>query len=268
VVEPTSTTSANIPLLDIRANLDRRKICQDLISGVQHLHSLNIVHRDIKPHNVLIAKHTGGQYKALITDFGLCKKLPDGQVSFFNTTEEKGGTIGWRSPEVLLYTGQDTTLNLRLTNKLDVFSSGLVFYYLLTDGKHPFGDLFSRDRNIIENNPDLLELKESDMEAVDIIERMIESNVEKRLSSNMVSFHPFFWPPAKKLNFLLDLSDRLDVESKEASLMLARLEQLSMQVFGKEGWFSNTESTTQNLFKIFLEPSEIRRTTTRIFQKT
>ena len=58
------------------------------------------VHRDIKPHNVLISKRCGsGEVKAMISDFGLCKKLAYGKNS---VTCQTGaiGTDGWIAPEM------------------------------------------------------------------------------------------------------------------------------------------------------------------------
>lgn len=62
----------------LRQTLVERDIFKEIISGVRHLHTLQIVHRDIKPQNILISK----QNRVLVSDFGLCKKLEDGQSSF------------------------------------------------------------------------------------------------------------------------------------------------------------------------------------------
>lgn len=62
---------------------------------------LPIVHRDIKPHNVLISfPNQYGKVKAMISDFGLCKKLAAGRVSF-SRRSGVAGTEGWIAPEML-----------------------------------------------------------------------------------------------------------------------------------------------------------------------
>ena len=59
------------------------------------------VHRDIKPHNVLLSqKKSNGSIKALISDFGLCKKLTAGHHSFSRRSGTPG-TDGWIAPEML-----------------------------------------------------------------------------------------------------------------------------------------------------------------------
>lgn len=60
------------------------------------------MHRDIKPHNVLLSlPDNKGQIKALISDFGLCKKLAAGKHSF-SKASGIAGTEGWIAPEMLI----------------------------------------------------------------------------------------------------------------------------------------------------------------------
>jgi serine/threonine-protein kinase/endoribonuclease IRE1 len=73
-------------------------------AGLEHLHALHIVHRDIKPHNVLLSFPSTfsneTKVRAMISDFGLCKKLQTGKASF---SRKSGitGTEGWIAPEMI-----------------------------------------------------------------------------------------------------------------------------------------------------------------------
>uniref|UniRef100_A0A4W6FWY7 Serine/threonine-protein kinase/endoribonuclease IRE1 n=1 Tax=Lates calcarifer TaxID=8187 RepID=A0A4W6FWY7_LATCA len=203
------------------AKLNPITLLEQTMCGLSHLHSLNIVHRDLKPRNILLSGPSAlGQVRALISDFGLCKKIPDGRCSF-SLRSGIPGTEGWIAPEVL----RDTPGN-KPTAAVDVFSAGCVFYYVVSRGQHPFGDALRRQINILSGEYSLSHFMEDihdDVIAQDLIEQMISADAESRPSTACVLKHPFFWSPEKQLLFFQDVSDRIEKEPADSPIVV-RLE--------------------------------------------
>lgn len=189
----------------------KRALCQ-VTAGLRHLHALKIIHRDIKPHNILVSyAKRGGGHRMLISDFGLCKKLDLDQTSFLPTAHGAiaAGTVGWRAPEILRgevklddaatddsqsgssrgsvgtpRVGTPTGKPARLTKSVDIFALGCLYYYVLTNGGHPFGDRFEREANIMKNAKSLDGLQcfgEEGAEGVDLISGMLSPEAYVRL---------------------------------------------------------------------------------------
>ena len=93
-----------------------------LTSAVQHAHENNIIHRDIKPQNVLVKDD--GTVK--ITDFGIA--LAHDAVQLTQTNAVLGSAH---------YLAPETTRGETPTNQVDIYALGIVFYELLT-GSVPF----------------------------------------------------------------------------------------------------------------------------------
>ncbi|KAK4347286.1 hypothetical protein RND71_033625 [Anisodus tanguticus] len=107
---------------ECRPKLDwptRQKICGGIAKGLAFLHEespLKIVHRDIKPTNVLLDKDLNPK----ISDFGLAKLHEEEKT---HITTRVAGTIGYMAPEYALWG--------YLTHKADVYSFGVVVLELV-----------------------------------------------------------------------------------------------------------------------------------------
>ncbi|XP_069037129.1 serine/threonine-protein kinase/endoribonuclease IRE1 isoform X2 [Lepisosteus oculatus] len=204
-----------------QAGLDAVSVLEQTMCGLSHLHSLNIVHRDLKPRNILLSLPGAlGRVRAVISDFGLCKKLPAGRHSF-SLRSGIPGTEGWIAPEVLLDPPRDHP-----TSAVDIFSAGCVFYYVVSRGQHPFGDTLRRQANILAGDYSLDFLMEDihdDVIARDLIGQMIRAEPQSRPSTACVLKHPFFWSREKQLQFFQDVSDRIEKEPADSPIVV-RLE--------------------------------------------
>nr|KAF6455903.1 endoplasmic reticulum to nucleus signaling 1 [Rousettus aegyptiacus] len=157
-----------------------------------------------------------GRIKAMISDFGLCKKLAVGRHSFSRRSGVPG-TEGWIAPEML---SEDCKENPTCT--VDIFSAGCVFYYVVSEGSHPFGKSLQRQANILLGAYSLDCLhpeKHEDVIARELIEKMIAMDPQKRPSAKHVLKHPFFWSLEKQLQFFQDVSDRIEKESLDGPIV-------------------------------------------------
>nr|XP_033819656.1 serine/threonine-protein kinase/endoribonuclease IRE2 isoform X2 [Geotrypetes seraphini] len=199
--------------------LDAISLLYQTTCGLAHLHSLNIVHRDIKPCNILISlPNSCGTVRVVISDFGLCKKLQNGRHSF-SMRSGIPGTEGWIAPEVLFGDPKNNP-----SYPMDIFSAGCVFYFVLSKGQHPFGDNLRRQANIIAGNYSLQCLQEDNHENVvarDVLEAMITNAPVQRPSAHHVLKHPFFWRHEKQLQFFQEVSDRIEKEHLASPLVTA-----------------------------------------------
>ncbi len=97
-------------------------ISVQILSGLEKAHTSGVIHRDIKPGNIIITKD--GTVKIL--DFGIAKVLNENQ---FTPTGLSVGTLSYMSPEQVR--GEEVDL------RTDLFSFGVLLYEM-TAGKHPF----------------------------------------------------------------------------------------------------------------------------------
>lgn len=197
------------------------QLMRDVVSGLVHLHELGIIHRDLKPQNVLINKEKA--LCAKLSDMGISKRLV-ADMSSLGHHATGHGSSGWQAPEQLLLGRQ--------TRAVDMFSLGCVLFFCVTGGRHPFGDRYERDANIIRNQVDLF-LVENMPEALELFSRLLQPDPQMRPRASEVLHHPFFWNSEMRLSFLHDASDRVELEDREAkSDILKALESIAPIAIG------------------------------------
>lgn len=114
-----------------------RKVLYDIAQGLNYIHSEKLVHRDVKPHNILISLTSPAQIK--ISDFGLSKETSTNHT--FELSMPLRGTFTWMAPELIKLRNQQTQDDSpkKDSNKSDIFSAGCVYFYYVTRGAHPYG---------------------------------------------------------------------------------------------------------------------------------
>jgi serine/threonine protein kinase len=126
--------------LDVEARI---RLFLDVLSAVAEAHANLIVHRDIKPPNVLVRKD--GQVKLL--DFGIAKMLAqEGEESSAATvlTMEGGGALTPR------FAAPEQVTGAIVTTATDVYALGVLLYLLLT-GQHPAGADLHSTANLVKS---------------------------------------------------------------------------------------------------------------------
>ena len=157
------------------------EIIRKLSSAVYYLHSFGIIHRDVKPENILMTDNTEHADIRLL-DFGLSKIVRSGEKC-----TEPYGTLSYVSPEVL----QDIPYDERC----DLWSIGVITYLLLS-GVLPFDDENNikeiARKTVYEKTPFYPSLfHDVSKEAIDFVDKLLQKDPDKRMKMTELFQHPW-----------------------------------------------------------------------------
>jgi serine/threonine protein kinase len=166
---------SNYSVIDINTKLSWIK---QLIKGLLYIHENKIMHRDIKPHNILINE----QNELKIIDFGFAKHFEMG-----NLMDTICGSPLYMSPELFI--------NKLYDYRTDYWSMGVIFYQIIV-GTLPYNarnlvDLMGKLKNItdIKIPQHIANLYDNDI--INLIESMLIISTKYRISFDTFNSHPF-----------------------------------------------------------------------------
>lgn len=171
---------ADIIKKPIKEKYSQFYFCQ-LVNGFKYLDAHQIMHRDIKPKNILL---TNKRRILKIADFGFAKKC--NQQSLYDTV---CGSPLYMAPEIMN--------NNMYNNQTDLWSIGMILYEMLY-GSHPFSNCKTMhelkdtvSQEIIEIPPRNTKNKDVSNTCISLLKKLLEKKVDNRISWDDFFEHPW-----------------------------------------------------------------------------
>ena len=165
---------------------EARRIVADLAEALDHAHRQGVVHRDVKPDNVLLDDESG---RALLTDFGVAKAL--GRSETVTAVGSVVGTPSYMSPE-------QAAGRADIDGRSDIYSLGVMAYAMLT-GRLPFEGKTAADvltKHLTQEPPPLRSLAPTLPDSTVLaVERCLAKDPARR------------WPDARSLKLALGVTE-------------------------------------------------------------
>jgi serine/threonine-protein kinase len=153
---------------------ETRRVACDLLDALAHAHAQGIIHRDVKPPNVVISAHG-----AILLDFGIARAVAASGTDQLTRSGIAVGTSTYMSPEQI-------TAASNIDHRCDLYSVGCVLFECLT-GQPPFyhrNEAVVLQLHLTQPAPDVRSLRaDTPAELAQAISRALAKNPEDRWAS-------------------------------------------------------------------------------------
>lgn len=169
--------------------ISKKTILLNTCEALQYLHSVGVVHRSLKPTNILIASQEGERVVVKLSDFGTFSTWSDTWP-----VQDSDSAEGFCAPEQLKI---GTVLGSVVTTAADIFALGCLFFVTLSGGHHPFGPLlYFRNQRALASQYDLTPLATATSRvpgSLRLIESCIKRNPTQRPTIDQILSSSDFW---------------------------------------------------------------------------
>lgn len=214
---------------------DSAVILDHIASGLDHAHRNNVVHRDIKPGNILLDED-GNAY---IADFGIAKDIT---LKDSSMTDADGivGSLDYLSPE--------QARSEQVTARTDIYSLGVTVYEMLV-GRHPFHESSSIERLYKHINEPLPEITNIDVTIRDAVNEVIQTSTQKNPShryQNVLEFAHAFRDAVNATDYLAT-----QLTPREYEVLIRIVDGLSNKQIAEEMFIavSTVKTYVKNIYK-------------------
>lgn len=242
---------------------DVQSICVHLIDGLLDCHHVGIVHRNLRPENILITTCSPSNASGLPVFLnGLVMKLTNFTPRAVSNLIDPAGALHadniWTAPEIMSAENKDLVAQ-QYEPVSDLWSLGLLIYFVATRGALPFA---STEEVIAANKRgekrgeylDRHGLQKSQPMLFDLIERLIRP-MDTRFDLESLRCHPFLWSYERRKRMLLYFADAVMIRGSDLmNHFISMFETICLvYVFGEPGWVPRM---AQNLLQII--PANLR----------